>query len=149
MNFAQLTPMDTVRKIYETNVMGPFLFCREAARLMKKNRFGRIVNMATVAVPFKLEGESIYASSKAALLCLTEILAREFADIGVTVNAVGPTPIKTDLIRSVSKEKIDVLIQRQAIKRIGEFEDVANVIDFFIQPESDFVTGQTIYLGGA
>jgi 3-oxoacyl-[acyl-carrier protein] reductase len=64
------------------------------------------------------------------------------------VNAVGPTPVKTDLIRSVPAEKLDALLQRQAIRRFGEFRDVANVIDFFIQPESDFVTGQVIYLGG-
>jgi 3-oxoacyl-[acyl-carrier protein] reductase len=66
----------------------------------------------------------------------------------VTVNAVGPTPVATDLIRSVPREKIDALVARQAVKRLGEPRDVANVIDFLIRPESDFVTGQTIFLGG-
>jgi 3-oxoacyl-[acyl-carrier protein] reductase len=75
-------------------------------------------------------------------------MARELAPLGITVNAVGPTPVKTDLIRSVPQEKMDSLIRRQAIQRFGEFGDVANVIDFFIRPESSFITGQTLYLGG-
>ena len=90
----------------------------------------------------------MYAASKAAIETLTRILAREFAEFGVTVNAIGPTPIQTDLIRSVPTEKLDRLVQRQAIKRFGRFADVSNVIDFFIRPESDFVTGQTVFLGG-
>ncbi len=148
MNHIFLTPLKTVRDIYSTNVFGAFLFCREAAKLMQINRFGRIVNFATVATPLKLEGEAIYSSSKAAVVSLTEILARELADYGITINAVGPTPIKTDLIRSVPEEKLEALVNRQAIRRYGEFEDVSNVIDFFIKPESEFVTGQVIYLGG-
>ncbi len=148
MNHALLTPLKTMQKIYQTNVMGSFLFCREAAKLMKKNKYGRIVNFATVAAPLKLEGEAAYASSKAAIVSLTEVLAREFAEFGITVNAVGPTPIDTDLIRAVPKSKMESLISRQAIRRLGEFRDVSNVIDFFIRPESDFITGQVIYLGG-
>jgi 3-oxoacyl-[acyl-carrier protein] reductase len=148
MNHSLLTPMTTVKKIIETNFIGTFLLCREAARLMQSRRYGRIANFATVAVPLKLEGEAVYAASKAAVICLTQILAREFAEFGITVNAVGPTPVKTDLIRGVSPEKLDVLISRQAIKRYGEMRDVIRVIDFFIDPASDFVTGQVIYLGG-
>lgn len=148
MNSMLLTPANTARKIVETNFLGTFLACREAARLMKKNSFGRIVNIGTVASRLKLEGEAIYAASKAAILNFTEIAARELAPFGITVNAVAPTPIETDLIRSVGADKIERLIERQAIKRKGEFRDVVNVIDFFIQPESDFITGQVIFLGG-
>jgi 3-oxoacyl-[acyl-carrier protein] reductase len=148
MNHSLLTPMATVHKIIQTNFIGTFLFCREAARLMQAHHYGRIVNFATVAVPLKLEGEAIYAASKAAVISLTQILAREFAEFGITVNAVGPTPIKTDLLRGVPPEKLDVLISRQAIKRYGETRDVIQVIDFFIDPASDFVTGQVIFLGG-
>jgi 3-oxoacyl-[acyl-carrier protein] reductase len=75
-------------------------------------------------------------------------MARELGDLGITVNAVGPTPTKTDLIKSVPKEKIDRLLEQQAVHRFGEFADITNVIDFFIRPESDFITGQVIYLGG-
>lgn len=148
MNAALLTPLDTVRRLVETNILGTFLFCQEAARLMQKNRFGRMVNFTTVAVPFNLEGEAAYAASKAAVESLTRILAREFANHGITVNAIGPTPIQTDLLRGVPQEKIQSLLERQAIHRMSEPRDIINAIDFFLRAESDFITGQVIYLGG-
>jgi 3-oxoacyl-[acyl-carrier protein] reductase len=116
---------------------------------MMRRRFGRIVNLVTVATPLKLEGEAAYASSKAAVVSLTQIMAREFSELGITVNAVGPGPFDTDLTRKVRKEKIDQLLRQLAIRHLGEMTDVSNVIDFLIAPESGAVTGQTIYLGGA
>jgi 3-oxoacyl-[acyl-carrier protein] reductase len=148
MNHALLTPVATLRQVLETNVIGTFLFCREGARLMRKARHGRIVNFTTVAVPLRLEGEVAYAASKAAIETLTRILAKEFAPFGITVNAVGPTPVDTDLIRGVPPAKMEALIGQQAIKRLGTFEDVANAVDFFLRPESGFITAQCIYLGG-
>ena len=148
MNHSLITTMETVHKILNTNVAGMFLFSREAAKLMQKHQYGRIINIATVATPLKLEGEAIYAASKAAVISLTQILSRELAEYKITVNAIGPTPVKTDLIKSVPTKKIEALLQRQAIKRYGKFTDITNVIDFFIKPESDFVTGQVIFLGG-
>ena len=143
-----LTPAETFLRVYKTNVMGSFLFTREAAKLMKKNQYGRIVNFSSSAVPLKLAGESVYASSKAALVGLTQITARELAPLGITVNGVGPTPIDTDLIRAMPPDKVKEVIAGQPIRRPGTFEDVVNVIDFFLRPESSFVTGQIIYLGG-
>ncbi len=148
MNHVLLTPLSTLEKVLRTNVIATFLFSREAAKMMQSKKSGRIVNFATVATPLKLEGEAAYASSKAAVESLTAVMARELADFGITVNAVGPTPIETDLIKSVPKQKMDALIGRQAIRRFGEFRDVSNVIDFFISPKSDFITGQIVYLGG-
>lgn len=148
MNHFLLTPLSTVTNILNTNFIGTFLFCREAGKLMVKNNYGRIVNFTTVATPLKLEGEAIYAASKAAICSLTEVLARELASSNITVNSIGPTPVETDLIKSVPKDKMDRLLKRQSIQRFGTFNDVANVIDFFLKQESDFVTGQNIYLGG-
>lgn len=148
MNHSMLTPIDTVVRVLNTNVVGTFLFCREAAKLMKQSKYGRIVNFTTAAVPLKLAGEAIYASSKAAIVTLTQVLAKEFADFDITVNAVGPTPVKTDLINPVSKEQLANVLEQQAINRFSEIKDITNVIEFFIRPESDFITGQVIYLGG-
>lgn len=148
MNHSLLTPIPTLEKILDTNVVGTFLFCREATKLMKKRRYGRIVNFTTVAVPLKLEGEAAYVASKAAVQSLTQVLAREYGGLGITVNAIGPVPVETDLIRAVPKEKIDELIARQAIPRYGTYEDIANVTDFYLQDASDFITGQVMFLGG-
>ena len=95
-----------------------------------------------------MEGESVYAASKAAVETLTEILAKEFSTYNITVNAIGPTPIYTDLIKNVPKEKIDALLNMQTIKRYGKFEDISNVTDFFLSDKSNFITGQVIFLGG-
>ena len=145
MNHVLLTPLSTIQSIFETNVFGTFLFLREVAKVMKK---GRIVNLATVATPLNLEGELAYASSKAAVETMTKIASRELALMNITVNAVGPTPVPTDLVKNVSAEKMNSLLNRQAIKRFGTPEDVLNVIDFFLSENSDFITGQIIYLGG-
>jgi len=148
MNHALLTPAATLDQIMATNFRGTFLLCREGAKLMQRRRYGRIVNVSTVAVPLLLEGEAIYAASKSAVVTFSQILARELAEFGITCNVVAPAPMETDLIRNVPPEKIDAIVNRLAIKRLGRFEDVANVIDFFVKPESGYVTGQVIYLGG-
>ncbi len=148
MNHSLLTPLSTAQKLVNTNFLGTFLFCREAGKLMQRRRSGRIINFTTVASALNLEGEALYAATKSAVESLTRTLARELAPFNITVNAVGPTPVKTDLTRSVPQTKLDALIARQAIPRYGEFADVQNVIDFFIQPESNFITAQVIFLGG-
>ncbi len=108
----------------------------------------RIVNFATIATPLRLEGEAIYAASKAALVSLTQTCAKELAPFGITLNAVGPTPVPTDLIKNVPPHKMQDLLRAQAIKRFGDFGDVLNVIEFFLAPQSDFITAQVVYLGG-
>jgi 3-oxoacyl-[acyl-carrier protein] reductase len=148
MNHSLLTPISTVKKILDTNVVGNFLFSRESAKIMKKNNFGRIVNFLTFAIPLKLEGEAIYAASKAAVATLTEILSREYAPFNITVNAVAPPAVKTDLIRGVADDKMDKLLTRQSIHRYGTPKEVCSVIDFFIHPGNEMINGQIIYMGG-
>lgn len=149
MNHSLLMPVATADRILETNVTGVFLVSREAARLMKRRRYGRIVNIGSVAAQLRIEGEAMYAASKSAMLTFTQIFAREVASFGITCNVVAPTPVETDLIRSVPKDKIDRLVDSLAIKRLGTFDDVANAVDFFASPKSDYITGQVLYLGGA
>lgn len=148
MNHLLLTPISAVKKLFDTNTIGSFLVARESVKLMRKSGSGRIINFTTVAVPFNLEGEAVYASSKAAVESLTKVMAKELGDFQITVNCIGPSPIQTDLIRAVPEEKIKELVSRQAIKKLAQFEDVKNVTDFFMSHQSSMISGQTIYLGG-
>lgn len=148
MNHIIITPYKTAKEMIETNYYGTFLFSREAAKVMLKKKYGRIVNFVSIASPLKIDGEAAYAASKAAVENLTQITAREVAEYGITVNALGSTPVWTDMINRVPKEKVDTLLERQAIKRLGEMHDVSHLCDFLIDKGSDFITGQVIYLGG-
>jgi len=148
MNHSLTTTCESVNALFSTNVLGTFLFSREAAKMMMRQKNGRIVNYTSVASAISLEGEAVYAASKSAVESLTKTMAKELGSLGITVNAIGPTPVATDLIKSVPKDKIQALIDHQAIKRMGEFKDIKQVVDFFIDEKSNFITGQIIYLGG-
>lgn len=148
MNHSLTTPVATVKRILDTNVVGMFIISRESVKLMKKNNFGRIVNFSSFAVPYRLEGESIYAASKAAVVSLTQVLSREYAKYNITVNAVAPPAVKTDLIRGVPDDKMLKLISRQSLQKYGTPDSVRHVIDFYLSEQSDLITGEVIYMGG-
>jgi len=148
MNAFALTPIESVQKIFSVNVNGTFLFCQKATGLLKKAKHPRIINMTSVAVPLRLEGEAVYAASKSAVETLTRIIAKELGSFNITCNAIGPSPIATDLIKGVGADKIASLIQQQAIKKMATVDDVIHLVDFLSQPASGMITGQIIYLGG-
>ena len=156
MNHILTTSYESAKRLVDVNFLGAFLLSREAAKAMisakisNKNsaKSGVIINFSSVAVPLCLEGEAIYAASKAACESLTKTMAKELASYSIRVNAIAPTPVQTDLIKAVPKDKIKALLEQQAIKRFGEFGDIINVVDFFISQKSDFITGQIITLGG-
>jgi 3-oxoacyl-[acyl-carrier protein] reductase len=148
MNAVALTTAAAARRVIDTNLLATFLCTRAAVRLLRASPAGRIVNFTTVAVPLRLDGEALYASAKAAVEAFTRVSARELAGFNVTCNAVGPSPVPTRLTAGVPPEKMEALLARLAIPRWATPEDVANVVDFFLQPESALVTGQVVYLGG-
>jgi len=148
MNHVLLTPISTVNKIFNINFTAAFICSREAVKIMRKHKVGRIINFSTIAVPIGLEGETVYAASKSAVESFTKSFSKEVIDYGVTVNLIGPNPIKTNLIKNVNNDKLQNVINKQTIKRYGSFQDVLNVIDFYLNEKSDFITGQKIYLGG-
>ncbi|MEZ8967562.1 SDR family NAD(P)-dependent oxidoreductase [Vibrio breoganii] len=148
MNHLLTSPYGNAKNVFSTNFFGTFLLTREVSKVMMKRKNGSIVNYTTVAVALDLAGEAVYAASKAAVESFTRTSAKELGEFGIRVNAVGPTPVYTDLVRNIPKNKLEELLEQQIIHRFGETEDVRNVIDFFNKEESDFITGQIIYLGG-
>jgi len=148
MNHSLLVPAATFDRILAVNLRGTFLVSRESAKLMRRRKFGRIVNLSTVAVPLKLEGESAYVASKSAVEGLTQVMSRDLAPFGITVNAIGPGPIDTALVRGVPRETLQALVSRLALKRNCLLEDVFHALQFLIDPRSSAITGQVLYLGG-
>ena len=148
LNHSLLTPSKVVEDLFKTNFNGSFFFSKACAKYMIKKKYGRIINLSTIAVPLDLEGELIYASSKSAIEKMSRILSKELSSFNITVNTVGPTPIETDLIKVVPRDKIEAILNKQTLKRFGTMDDVLQVIKFFVSEDSSFITGQTIYLGG-
>jgi len=148
MNMALLTPTASARKALELNYLAAFTASREAAKVMRRKKYGRIINLTTIAVPMRIEGEMSYAASKAALEMSTRFMAAEFVPWGITCNLVGPSPVNTDLIRGVPKDKLAALLQRIPKKSMAEMEDVSYAVKVFARRESGQLTGQVLYLGG-
>lgn len=147
--FVVLTPTATVEEVFRTNFLGSFTVCREAVRLMMKQKYGRIINMSSMMVPLRPAGGAVYSASKAALTQFTQVLAREVADYGITCNVLGVSAIETDMWKDIAKEKLMALLQSLPQKEVATLDDITNVIDFFSSKASGAVTAQVVYLGGA
>ena len=148
MNHILTTPKSTYKKLTDVNFIGTALCCREASKIMLRQKLGRIINFSTIASPLNLAGEAVYAASKAAVESFSRTLSDEVNKYNITVNIVGPSPAKTDLISGIPNKKLDNLIQKLNVKRFCNYDDIINVVDFFIDEKSSMITGQTIYLGG-
>lgn len=144
-----LTSHDAAVRTLMTNVIGTFAVSREAAKLMMRNKFGRIVNFSSMAARHEVAGEAIYAASKAAIQSLTRVMAKELYRYGITCNIVAPSAVATDMLEAIPGKALEDVLARNAVPGIGKMEDVSNAIDWLLQPESQAITGQVIYLGGA
>lgn len=147
-NLAMITPIDMLDKVINTNYRASFIFCTESAKLMKKNKYGRIVNFSSILVPMRQMGELVYSSSKSAVEMMSMVLAKEIAHYGITVNVIAPSLSETEMVKDLSSEQKEQIFDKLAIKQYSSFDDIINVIDFYLSPKSTMVTGQKIYLGG-
>lgn len=132
----------------DTNILGTFLVSREAAKLMRKSKWGRIINVGSMAASLEPIGDSVYAATKAAISTLANVMAKEFASMNVTCNTLGITAISTDMLSQLPKDKIDGVIAGLPLARYAVPDDIFNVIDFFASERSGYITAQTVFLGG-
>ena len=146
--YSMIMPAAAAQGMLDTNVLGTFLVSREAAKLMRRGKWGRIVNISSMAASLQPMGDSVYAATKAAVATLANVMAKEFAPMNVTCNTLGITAIETDMLGLLPRDKVDALIAGLPIPRYALADDVLNVVDFFVAERSSYVTAQTVFLGG-
>lgn len=134
--------------VIEVNLKGTFLCTRAAAKIMMKQRQGRIINIASIVGVIGNPGQSNYVASKAAIIGLTKATAKELASRGVTVNAVAPGFIETDMTAVLSQNVKDAFMAQIPLGRAGQPEDVAASVVFLASESASYMTGQVLHVSG-
>jgi len=136
------------QRVVDVNLLGTFYCTKYASKIMMKKRFGRIVNVSSVVGIAGNAGQSNYAASKAGIIGFTKSVAKELATRNITVNAIAPGYIKTDMTDRLSEEQKDRILSRVPLGRFGLPEDVANMVNFLISAKADYITGQVFRIDG-
>jgi 3-oxoacyl-[acyl-carrier protein] reductase len=137
---------DDWQDVLRINLTGVFNCLRRAVPLLRQG--GRVVNITSVSAFIGVFGQANYASAKAGVIALTKVAARELAKQGVTVNAVAPGVIDTDMTRALPPEALQRLHEQIPLARFGTVDDVVNAVTFLCSPASGYVTGQVIHVNG-
>ena len=147
-NFLTRMKDDQFDAVINVNLRGTFLFTRAAARPMMKARRGRIINMASVSGMMGNPGQANYSASKAGVIGLTRTVSRELAGRNITVNAVAPGFIATDMTAALREEIIEEVRSRTPLGRLGEPQDVADAVLFLASDAASFITGHVLVVDG-
>lgn len=134
--------------VIDVNLKGTFNCAKHASAIMLKQRFGKIINMTSVVGIAGNAGQVNYAASKAGVIGLTKSLAKELGSRGITVNAVAPGFINTDMTASLSEKVKEEASKNIPLKRLGEPEDVANLVGFLASDAANYITGQVVNVDG-
>lgn len=134
--------------VLDTNLKGSFICLREASKIMTKARYGRVVNISSVVGEMGNPGQVNYCASKAGLFGLTKSAARELAKRNITVNAVAPGFIETDMTAVLPEKGREALLQNIPMERLGSVDDVAYAVRFLVSPQASYITGQVLSVNG-
>jgi len=134
--------------VIDVNLKGVFLCAKEAIKAMAKQRYGRIVNIASVVAFMGNPGQANYSASKAGIVGLTKTLAKEYASRGITANAVAPGFITTAMTDALPENVKEEMKKAIPMARFGTIEDVANAVVFLASPSSGYITGQVVHVNG-
>jgi 3-oxoacyl-[acyl-carrier protein] reductase len=145
--FVRMEP-EAWQTVLQTNLGGTFNFCKAVGYTMMKARRGRIINISSVAAEHVNPGQTNYAASKGAINAFTRALAVELAGRGVTINAIAPGFIETDMSEAVRNKAGDLIKKMIPMKRLGQPDDIAKVAVFLASPDASYVTGQVITVDG-
>ncbi|OEG00358.1 3-oxoacyl-[acyl-carrier-protein] reductase [Vulcanibacillus modesticaldus] len=135
-------------KVIATNLKSVFLLSKAISRPMMKQRYGRIINISSVVGVLGNPGQANYVAAKSGVIGLTKTLARELATRGITVNAVAPGYIETDMTTNLSEDVKSKLLDQIPLARLGTPKDVANVVKFLVSDQASYMTGQVLHVDG-
>lgn len=144
-----MIPRNIVDEVFEANVFAMIELVQLAARIMKRNNGGSIINISSIVGARGAAGQLVYSASKGAVVALTKSAAKELGSAGIRVNAIAPGYIDTDMYRSVPEDRRKRVEQSVSLGRIGKPEDVANVALFLASSLSEYVSSQIIGVDGA
>ena len=146
--YAMILPPANAEAMVSINLLGGFNVAREAARLMSKRKYGRIINISSMAACLEPQGDSMYAATKAGSETMTNIFAKELAAHNITCNSLAVSAFQTDMLDQLPRDKIEAVVAGLPIPRFACEDDILNVIDFFVSDRSSYITAQTIHLAG-
>ena len=134
--------------VLNVNLKANFSLCKMVIKNMVKKRWGRIINISSAVAKMGNAGQTNYAASKAAIEGFTRSLALEVASRGITVNAVAPGFIKTEILETIDPEKLQAMVKNIPVGRVGDAEDIASIVSFLASDESSYITGQVLHVNG-
>jgi 3-oxoacyl-[acyl-carrier protein] reductase len=134
--------------VLNINLKGAFTCTKIVSKVMMQQRYGRIINMASVVGVTGNVGQANYAASKAGLIGLTKTVAKELAPRGITVNAIAPGFIETDMTASLSEKARNAMLSQVPLRRAGQPEDIAAAVSFLASESASYITGQVIHVSG-
>ena len=139
---------DNLRQVFEVNFMGSWYTSKYTLPWMLKNNYGRILHFASIAGKEGNAGMLAYSSSKAAVIGMTKVQGKEYAETGITINALAPAVIKTALVEAMPDEQVKYMTDKIPMKRCGTLEEVVNMAVYIISPQNSFTTGFVFDLSG-
>lgn len=137
-----------LKSVFDINFTGSFFTSKHVLPRMLKNNYGRILHIASIAGKEGNAGMLAYSASKAAVIAMTKVQGKEYAETNITINALAPAVIKTPLLDAMPTEQIKYMTDKIPMKRCGTLEEVANMAVFIVSPENSFTTGFTFDLSG-